>query len=138
MKIVIIAPGEMGSGIGARLRQGGAGVATSLKGRGASSAERARRAGMVVIEDDEALLDGASLMLSILPPSEAVSLAERLAPALARRGNGLVYADCNAVAPETARRIGEIVAKAGARFVDIGIVGGPPRDGYSPHLYVSG
>jgi 3-hydroxyisobutyrate dehydrogenase-like beta-hydroxyacid dehydrogenase len=42
------------------------------------------------------------------------------------------------VSPETARRIGETVAATGASFVDGGIIGGPPRDGYTPRLYVSG
>ncbi|HEX4112318.1 MAG TPA: DUF1932 domain-containing protein [Stellaceae bacterium] len=139
MKFAIIAAGEMGSGIGARLHEHGAEVMTSLAGRGAASAERARRAGMVAIDDDEALIAASDVVLSILPPSEAVALAQRLAPALARRGGRVLYADCNAVAPETVRHVAALVDAAGARFVDIGIIGGPPRPpAYSPHLYASG
>jgi len=139
MKIAIIAAGEMGSAIGARLRQRGADVTTSLRGRGAASAQRAQRAGMEAVDDDDALVSAADFLLSILPPVEAVPLAERLAPALARRAPGLVYVDCNAVAPETAHRVGAIAAAAGARFVDVGIIGGPPRaDGHGPHLYAAG
>jgi 3-hydroxyisobutyrate dehydrogenase-like beta-hydroxyacid dehydrogenase len=138
MKIAIIAAGEMGSGVGARLHQRGVAVMTSLAGRGAASAERARRAGMVAIDDDEALVAASDIVLSILPPAEAVALAQRLAPALARTKGRVLYVDCNAVAPATVRAISDIVGATGARFADIGIIGGPPRDGYSPHLYASG
>ena len=48
------------------------------------------------------------------------------------------YADCNAIAPQTARRIEEIVTAAGGHFVDGGIIGGPPREGARTRLYVSG
>jgi L-threonate 2-dehydrogenase len=138
MRIAIIAAGEMGAGVGARLHAKGAEVMTSLAGRGPGSAERARRAGMVAIDDDEALVAASDMVLSILPPSEAVALAERLAPALKAKGD-VLYADCNAVAPETVTRVAAIVAKTGARFADVGIIGGPPRpEGYTPRFYASG
>ena len=54
MRIAIIAAGEMGSGVGARLHAKGAEVMTSLVGRGSGSAERARRASMIAIGEDEA------------------------------------------------------------------------------------
>jgi L-threonate 2-dehydrogenase len=139
MKVAIIAPGEMGSGVGARLRSRGAEVYTSLKGRGGQSAERAQRAGMLPVADDLELVTMCDILLSILPPAEAVGLARRLSPALAQAGSRVLYADCNAVAPQTVQRVADIVAGAGARFVDVGIIGGPPRpEGYTPHLYASG
>ncbi|MEZ4675982.1 MAG: hypothetical protein R2932_17285 [Caldilineaceae bacterium] len=30
----------------------------------------------------------------------------------------VLYADCNAIAPETTKAIAQIIAKAGSRFVD--------------------
>jgi L-threonate 2-dehydrogenase len=139
MRIAIIAAGEMGSGVGARLTAKGAEVMTSLVGRGPGSAERARRAGMIAIDDDETLVAASDMVLSILPPAEAVALAQRLAPALQAAKGEVLYADCNAVAPETVTRVGKIVAAAGSRFVDVGIIGGPPRpEGYTPRFYASG
>ena len=82
--------------------------------------------------DEHALLSGADFFLSILPPGEAEALATRLAPALKTLGKKPVYVDCNAVSPQTAARIAAIVAPTGADFVDGGIIGGPPRPGYSP------
>src|SRR2546430_379744 len=82
----------------------------------------------------DAALGPADVFLSVLPPDRALQLAEEVAAALLERGGGLVYADCNAVSPATSARIGEIVTAAGARFVDVGIIGAPPR----PVLYASG
>jgi len=76
--------------------------------------------------------------LSILPPSEAEPLARLLAPALKALDRKPVFVDCNAVSPQTAISICEIIAPTGADFVDGGIIGGPPRPGYSPTIYASG
>ena len=137
--IGVIAQGTMGSGVGRRLRENGAEVRTLLSGRSPASAERARAAGMVAAADERALLDGADFFLSILPPGEAEPLARRFAPTLAALDRKPVYLDCNAVSPQTAIRIGEIIAATGAHFVDAGIIGGPPRPGYKgPSIYASG
>jgi 3-hydroxyisobutyrate dehydrogenase-like beta-hydroxyacid dehydrogenase len=48
------------------------------------------------------------------------------------------YVDANAVSPATTRAIGAIVERAGAVFVDGGIVGPPPRTSGTTRLYLSG
>jgi L-threonate 2-dehydrogenase len=136
--IAIIAQGMMGAGVGKRLAENGAEVRTLLTGRSANSAERARAAGMKAAADEKALLAGADVFLSILPPGEAEALARQLAPALKALDPKPVYVDCNALSPQTAIRIGEVIAPSGADFVDAGIIGGPPRPNYSPTIYASG
>jgi 3-hydroxyisobutyrate dehydrogenase-like beta-hydroxyacid dehydrogenase len=94
---------------------------------------------MVAAANEGELLTGADFFLSILPPGEAEPLARHLAPTLAALDRKPVYLDCNAVSPQTAIRIGEIMAPTGAHFVDAGIIGGPPRAGYKgPSIYASG
>jgi len=136
--VAVMAQGMMGAGVGGRLSERGAAVRTLLSGRSAESAARARAAGMTAAADERALLEGADFFLSILPPGEAESMARRLAPVLRALPQKPVYVDCNAVSPQTATRIAAIVAPTGASFVDAGIIGGPPRPGYSPHIYASG
>jgi L-threonate 2-dehydrogenase len=137
--IGVIAQGMMGAGVGRRLRESGAEVRTLLSGRSAASAERAKAAGMIAAADERELLAGCDFFLSILPPGEAEPLARRLAPALTALDRKPVYLDCNAVSPQTAVAIGNVIAPTGAHFVDAGIIGGPPQPGKrGPSIYASG
>ncbi len=137
--VVVIAMGEMGSGLARRLHERGARIRTSLKGRGEASAARAQAAGAESFDDDRDLLDGADFMLSVVPPGSARDLARRLAPALQAVARKPVYVDCNAIAPQTAREVAAIVAPSGCPFADGGIVGGPPKgEDAGPRIYVSG
>jgi 3-hydroxyisobutyrate dehydrogenase-like beta-hydroxyacid dehydrogenase len=136
--IVVIAAGEMGAGIGRRLNERGARVLTSLKGRGSASAARAAAAGMQDVADDGALVAQADFILSVVPPGDAAALAQRLREPLKANPNKPVYVDCNAISPQTAATIGDILADTGAPYVDGGIIGGPPQGDYSPAIYVSG
>src|SRR5688572_5921041 len=129
--VAIIAPGEMGSAVGRRLRERGARVITSLAGRSAASVARAQAAGFEPVASDAAMAAQAGIILSIVPPGDAVALAERLKPALAQATRRPIYVDCNAVSPDTAERIGAVLAGTPARYVDGGIIGGPPRAGYA-------
>lgn len=135
--IAVIAPGAMGSAIGRRLKQHGATVLTSLQGRSAAARARAESAGM---EDaDDSRLVGADLILSIVPPASALTLAQGLAPALKQAQRKPVFIDCNAVSAQTAITIGAVVEATGAPFIDAAIIGLPPAPGEAgPALYVSG
>jgi putative dehydrogenase len=135
--VAVIAAGGMGSAVGARLTENGIRVLTSLEGRSAASAARAKAAGMIAASDPE--IAAADIVLSIVPPGEALPLAQRLVPALSAANKKPVYADCNAVNPETVKKIAAVIAQTGCPFVDAGIIGGPPRAGYNgPSFYVSG
>jgi 3-hydroxyisobutyrate dehydrogenase-like beta-hydroxyacid dehydrogenase len=134
--IAITSPGNMGAAVGGRLTAQGVKVLSPFSQRSAASRARATSHGLTDATDSE--LAQADFLLSIVPPKEAVAVAERLAPALAAAKRKAVYVDCNAVSPKTAARIGEVLAATGADYVDGGIIGGPPREGYTPRLYVSG
>jgi L-threonate 2-dehydrogenase len=135
--VAVIAPGMMGSGVGGRLAQNGIEVRTALGARSKASAERAKAAGMTGVND--AQIAASDFILSIVPPGEALGLAERLAPALRAATKKPIYVDCNAVNPATVLRIARAVEETGATFVDGGIIGGPPTPGSKgTKLYVSG
>jgi 3-hydroxyisobutyrate dehydrogenase-like beta-hydroxyacid dehydrogenase len=134
--VAIVAQGAMGAGVGARLVERGLRVVTSLAGRSEASAARAKQAGMVAVSDAQCAQ--ADFFLSICPPSEARALAEKMAALIAPGGKKPVYVDCNAVSPPTKVGIGDVILKTGAPFVDVGIIGLPPREGTSPFLHASG
>jgi 3-hydroxyisobutyrate dehydrogenase-like beta-hydroxyacid dehydrogenase len=128
----------MGHAVARVLAAGGLRVITSLAGRSARTRALAASAGVEDVGGDGTLVCEADVLLSILVPARAQDLALRLAPALETAARGLLYVDCNAIAPQTARRVGEIVEAAGARFVDAGIIGPPPAPGASTRFYASG
>jgi putative dehydrogenase len=135
--VAVIAPGMMGSAVAARLTAAGVQVRTSLTGRSAATLARAKAAGMV--DATNAQLAEADFILSIVPPGQALALAESLAPALRVANRKPVYIDCNAVSPETVMRIDRVVRETGATFVDGGIIGPPPDpDSSKTRIYLSG
>ena len=136
--LAVVASGAMGAAVGHRLTRAGLTVLTNLDGRSNATRERARAAGM----EDASLGDiagRANWVLSILPPSEAYAFAQRFRDAHAGNAatRGLAFADCNAVNPETAKRIASVFSGTPIKFIDAGIIGGPPRDGYDPVFYAS-
>jgi 3-hydroxyisobutyrate dehydrogenase-like beta-hydroxyacid dehydrogenase len=116
--VSIIAPGNMGAGIGRRLSENRVTVLTSLAGRSEDSMKRAREADMQAAED-RALAE-ADFLMSIIPPGEALALAQRLAPVLTAANEKPVYVECNAVSPATMLKIADVVAATGCPFVGAG------------------
>ena len=136
-RVAVIAPGMMGSAVAKRLTASGVPVLTTLAGRSAATLARAAASGMTDATDTQ--MAGADFILSIVPPGQALALAERLAPALRDARKKPVYVDCNALDPATVLRIARVVEETGATFVDGGIIGPPPEgDGKSTKIYLSG
>ena len=135
--VAVIAPGMMGAAVGKRLVDNGLKVLTSLKGRSAETATRAKAAGMAAAGDEE--IAACDFILSILPPGDAVALAERFQPALKASNAKPVYVDCNAINPKTVDRVAAVIAPTDCPFVDSGIIGSPPKPGDAgPRFYASG
>jgi putative dehydrogenase len=135
--VAVIAPGMMGSGVGQRLVENGIEVRTALDGRSEATIARAKAAGMVGASDEQ--IAASDMILSILPPGDALGLAERLAPALRAAAKKPIFVDCNALNPGTVLRIARVIEETGATFVDGGIIGGPPKPGSKgTKIYLSG
>ena len=135
--VAVIAPGMMGAAVGKRLVDSGLKVLTSLKDRTPETAARAKSAGMSVANDEE--IAASDFILSILPPGDAVALAERFQPALKASNAKPVYVDCNAINPKTVDRVAAVIAPTDCPFVDSGIIGSPPKPGDAgPRFYASG
>jgi L-threonate 2-dehydrogenase len=134
----VMSPGDMGHAVGKVLWVAGRRVITCLDGRSARTVARSTKAGIIAVTDDLALVRESDVILSILHPAHAVSMAERIAVAVQTTGTDLLYVDCNAIAPRTSSRIGDLLVVADVRYVDGGIIGEPPASSTRPtRLYVS-
>jgi 3-hydroxyisobutyrate dehydrogenase-like beta-hydroxyacid dehydrogenase len=135
--IAIQSPGAMGSAISVRLVEHGARVLTSLDGRSAATVERASAAGMEDVPPET--ITTADLILSIVPPGEAVALAKGLVPRLSESRHKPVFIDCNALSPKTKTEVAITLAETGCEVIDGAIIGAPPQPGEKgPRFYVSG
>ena len=132
--IGLLHPGEMGASVGRAARANGHRVLWASHGRGPDTAARAAGAGLEDAGTLHALASASGVILSACPPHAAVDVARAVAAA----GFRGLYVDGNAVAPATARGLGALVEKAGATFVDGGIVGPPPDKPGTTRLYLSG
>jgi 3-hydroxyisobutyrate dehydrogenase-like beta-hydroxyacid dehydrogenase len=127
----------MGAAVGKRLVDHGVTVLTTLERRSEGTRARAKAAGMTAAKDDD--IARADFILSILPPGDALSLAQHFVPALTASNAKPVYVDCNAINPRTVDRVAAVIAPTGAPFVDAGIIGQPPKPGDAgPRIYASG
>lgn len=134
----ILSPGDMGHTVGQRLREHGLRVIAYLSDRSERTRQLAEKAGIEEVSSYEALVKEADIVLSILVPAQAGAAAQAVAEALNKTGAELLFADCNAIAPQTTRRIGKVVEDAGGRFVDASIIGPPPRREGTTRFYASG
>ena len=136
--VAILSPGDMGSGVGFALGQNDIDVITCLRGRSNRTRQLAADAHFRDIPTLGLLIEQADLILSILVPDQAVTVAQQVAAAMRSSGKHALYADCNAVSPQTTRKIESIITEAGGQYVDGGIIGGSPTRGTPPRFYVSG
>ncbi|KAK7969231.1 hypothetical protein PG988_008304 [Apiospora saccharicola] len=116
-KIGILSIGDMGMGIAKLLIANGFAVATNCKGRSQETIDRAQAANVEVLKSDVALTDTCSVILSVVPPRDALSTVTRVVESLVgvtSRESPLYFVDLNAVAPSTARQTAELITKSRA------------------------
>ncbi|KAF8856913.1 6-phosphogluconate dehydrogenase C-terminal domain-like protein [Acephala macrosclerotiorum] len=129
----ILSMGEMGLGIASLLVKYSYPVITNLDGRSAATKARAKAVGVKDAPFDQ-MLSQASVVLSVLPPGEALALAEKAAASLlfsplSRYGKGkLVYIDLNAISPSLSRKISARIIDAGMTFIDGCVLAYPPKE----------
>lgn len=134
-RIGLIHPGAMGASVGAAARSNQHTVLWASSGRSADTAKRARRAQLEDAGTVAELVNASEIVLSVCPPH----VAEDVAREVAQLGFAGVYVEGNAISPDRTREIQRIVEKAGAHYVDGGIVGGPAWTHEArTHLYLSG
>lgn len=127
MAVGFLHPGAMGASLAAAC--GGERLWCS-DGRSPATRARADAAELIDVGSLEALVRRAGAIVSVCPPASAIAVAD----AVATLGFTGIYVDVNAVAPATARALGQRFT----RFVDGGVVGPPAKVPGTTRLYLSG
>lgn len=136
-RIAVIGMGAMGGAVAKALMASGAEVVTYLEGRSPGTRDRALAAG--VRDVDLTALVGADIILSIVPPSQAVAVADIVVTAMRSSQSHTIFIDCNAVSPQTMGEVAQAFENSNARVLDGCIIGGPPEAGKpGPRFYLSG
>ncbi|KAK5046487.1 hypothetical protein LTR84_008290 [Exophiala bonariae] len=125
LAVGILSIGDMGLGIARLLRQHGHTVYTVAKGRSKHTVERIQSAKITTLDSDEELVAESDIILSIVPPRDAIATARRALEAsrsndaIKRRSErkgtaalgqapSLTYIDLNAISPRSAKTIAGI------------------------------
>ncbi len=136
--VAILSPGDMGHAVGQSLREHELEVLTCLTGRSERTRALAEKAGIRDVPTMEELVEQSDLVMSMTVSAAVPDLCRQVADAIAATDANILFAECNAISPPLVRDLEPVITDAGGRFVDVSIIGGPPRPGYSPHFYASG
>jgi len=133
-KIGILHPGEMGVSIAASVINNGHQVYWVSQGRSDQTRARAQKHNLKEIDPFLEFCRTCETIISVCPPHAAEEVAASVVEA---RFQGL-YLDANAISPQRAVRIGQMLKANGIQFVDGGIIGGPSWRPKETWLYLSG
>lgn len=132
--IGILHPGEMGISLAATALNSGMTVYWCTQDRSDASKARAKQLGITALATYQEICDTCDVLISVCPPHAATELAEKV---IACNFQGL-FADVNAIAPETVKAIGMRMQQHAIDFVDGGIIGLPATRPGTTWLYLSG
>ena len=133
-RLGILTPGNMGISIAASAQNSGCEVYWASEGRSQQTRQRAEEFHLTDAGTLAQLCQICPVVVSVCPPHAA----EEVAAQVVAQGFGGLYVDANAISPQRAVRIGEMMVAAGVAFVDGGIIGGPAWEPGQTWLYLSG
>ena len=133
-KIGILHPGEMGVSVAASAIHSGHELYWVSDNRSPKTHQRAEKNHLVDVETLEQFCKNVDIILSVCPPHAAEDIARSV---VEQRFTGY-YLDANAISPQRAIKIGQMMQANGIHFVDGGIIGGPAWNQKETWLYLSG
>jgi 3-hydroxyisobutyrate dehydrogenase-like beta-hydroxyacid dehydrogenase len=133
-KIGVLHPGEMGISIAVSAINNGHQVYWMSRGRSDKTRDRAKKHGLIEINSLVEFCQTCDFMFSICPPHTAEEIAKSVLNAEFKG----YYLDANAISPQRAIKIGQMLEENDIQFVDGGIIGGPAWKPKETWLYLSG
>jgi 3-hydroxyisobutyrate dehydrogenase-like beta-hydroxyacid dehydrogenase len=132
--IGLLHPGEMGISVAASAINSGHKVYWASEGRSNETQARAEMYGLIDAGSLVRLCERCEIILSVCPPQAA----ENTARSAIEAGFKGLFTDANAISPQRSIRIGQLMERSGARFVDGSIIGGPAWKPKETWLYLAG
>lgn len=136
--MALLSPGNLGAELAAHLVGRGVEVVSPLDGRSESTRALAQAAGIRSVGSLRDAIDDAAVVLSLVPPASALSVAREVGAEIVSAGARPLYVDANSISPRTAIEVAAIVTGAGARFVDASIIAPTPRSIATTRVYAAG
>ncbi|MFT3891462.1 MAG: DUF1932 domain-containing protein [Anaerolineales bacterium] len=133
-KIGILHPGEMGISVAVSAVSSGHEVHWASNARSNKTRLRADKYQLVDVGSLAQLCQTAEIILCICPPHAAEDVAKSVSD-LGFKG---YYLDANAISPQRAHRIGQMMSTNNIHFIDGSIIGGPAWTPKGTWLYLSG
>jgi len=121
--IGILYPGEMGSSFGKLLCEVGFRVVTTVEGRSPRTHRLCHEAGLSVVDSLSGVLALSDVVISLVSPGAALSVARDVAAHMEGSSRSLLYIDANSISPMTVARISEVLCHVPVDFVDASIIG---------------
>ena len=134
VKLGVLHPGNMGISVAASAQNSGCEVFWASEDRSEQTGARAAEHNLTDAGSLREMCARCEVIVSVCPPHAAEDIARQVIEA----GFAGLFVDANAIAPQKAIRIGDALQKAGIRFVDGGIIGGPAWEPDRTWLYLSG
>ncbi|MDC0598538.1 DUF1932 domain-containing protein [Gammaproteobacteria bacterium] len=133
-KVGFLHPGEMGISLANAAKSSDQEVFWCSAGRSQATVDRANEYKLTALNSLEELCSTCNIIISVCPPHAAAKQAQAVIDA----GFKGIYADVNAISPQSAKAIADSMENAGIAFVDGGIVGLPAWKSNSTWLYLCG
>ena len=133
-KIGILHPGEMGVSIAASAINSGHEIFWASTNRSDKTRARAEKHGLMELKSLVELCKTCEIIICICPPHAAEDVAKQVV----EHGFKGSYLDANAISPERAAKIGQMLGAKNIHFIDGGIIGGPAWEPKNTWLYISG
>jgi 3-hydroxyisobutyrate dehydrogenase-like beta-hydroxyacid dehydrogenase len=134
----ILYPGEMGTSLGKLLRQAGFCVVTTVEGRSSRTQRLCDEARLTALASLGEVLARSHIVISLVAPRAALSLARDVAAHRERPCRRLLYLDANSISPKTVAQIAEVLRDGSVDFVDGAIFGLASQLQTHGKLYLSG
>jgi 3-hydroxyisobutyrate dehydrogenase-like beta-hydroxyacid dehydrogenase len=133
-KIGILHPGEMGISIAASAVNSGHQVYWVSMGRSEQTRQRAEKYNLIEMESLRTLGQTSDLIISVCPPHAA----EEVAIQVIAEGFEGIFLDANAISPQRARKLNQMMQENNIHFIDGSIIGGPAWKPGETFMYLSG